>query len=168
MQHDVEVVTGTEDFLPQITPSPRVIQRLLEHAITEQKLTTYVDEGQMAIDRKRGDDDAFDELVGVAFHDDAVLACTRLTFIRIATKINGFSRVFRHETPFHPCGKAGTAAATQSGGFGRFDDVFRTEFFKNLFSGFVPTKFNIAVNLLHPRIVNVLKKDTFIRHKKRL
>src|SRR5881397_1023656 len=111
----------------------------------------------MAIHGEGRNDDAFDELVRIAFHDDAVFARSGFAFVGVATEVNRLSGVLWNKTPFHPGRETRTAAAPKSGGLCRFDDRGRRQFLDDLFGGAIATEFDIPIDVCHSRVVNVLK-----------
>src|SRR5437867_2064954 len=119
----------------------------------------------MAIHGKGRNDDAFDELVRIAFHDDAVFARSGLALVGVATQVNRLSGVLWNETPFHPSRETCTAAAPKSGGLSGLDDCGRRQFLDDLFGSAIAPEFDIPIDICHSRVVNVLKKDQLVRHK---
>ena len=111
-------------------------------------------------------DDALDELMRIALHDDAIFAGSRLAFVGVAAEINRFSCVFRNKAPFHSSWETRTAAASKAARLGRFDHILRRKFVNDFAGCRVATQFNVSVDFFYTRIVDVLKEHTFIRHKK--
>src|SRR5437016_2531899 len=101
MKNDVELIIGAEDLLPEKSTCPHFFESLIKNAIAIRKFAADVDEREMTIDRERGDDDAFDELMRIALDNNAIFARTGLAFIGVAAQINRFAGIPRNETPLH-------------------------------------------------------------------
>ncbi len=78
----------------------------------------------MRIDRETGDEDAFEQLVRVLFHQHAVLAGAGLALVGVDDDVFGFRRGLRNEAPLQAGWKTGAAAATQARRFHLVDDLF--------------------------------------------
>src|SRR6516165_1113473 len=167
MKDDVEVVVRTKDLLTEESSSSGFLERFIQNSIPERKFAANVDEGKMAIHGVCGDDDAFDQLVRITFHDDAILAGSRLAFVCVAAQINRLAGVLRYKTPFHARRKTGAAAAPKARGLGLFDDVFWREFVNNLPCCLVATEFYVSIDFFNARIINIFEKYKFVRHTRR-
>src|SRR5215471_17257194 len=143
MKNDLEIEVRTKDLLTQESSSSGFLERFIQNSIPERKFAANVDEGKMAIHGVCGDDDAFDQLVRITFHDDAILAGSRLAFVCVAAQINRFAGILRYKTPFHARRETGAAPAAKARGFGLFDDVFGREFVDNLACRLVATEFYV-------------------------
>src|SRR5215467_10404640 len=132
MKNDLEIEVRTKDLLTEESSSSGFLERFIQNSIPKREFAANVDEGEMAIHGVCGDDDAFDQLVRIAFHDDAILAGSRLAFVRVAAQINRLAGVLRYKTPFHARRETRAAAAAKTRSFGLFDDVFGGEFVNNL------------------------------------
>src|SRR3989442_8664240 len=119
----------------------------------------------MTIHGESGDDHTFEKLVRIAFEDHAVLARSRLAFVRIATKVYRFAGVPGNEAPLHSRRKACAAAAAESGSLGRVDHLRRRHFLHDFSGSLISTQLDITIYLLHARIVDVLKEDKLVGHK---
>src|SRR5262249_5818339 len=123
-----EIVARSENLFPDKSTRSRFVQRFLEHTITESELAADIDESQVTVNSVRGNDDAFDKLMGIAFHNNAVLARSGLAFIRVTTEINRLTGILGHEAPLHACWKPRATPAPQASRFRHLDDVFWREF----------------------------------------
>ena len=72
-----------------------------------------------------GDGHAFQDPVGVAFHDVAVLDGAGLAFIGVADDVLGGDGAGPGEGPFEPGGEAGAAPASEARVLHRVDHLFR-------------------------------------------
>ena len=66
-------------------------------------------EGLLGLDGVPGQDDAFDNQVGVGVDQDPVLEGARLHFIGVGADVARVRGVFVHKAPFAPGGEAGPA-----------------------------------------------------------
>src|SRR3989442_14495767 len=107
----------------------------------------------MAVDGERGNDDALDQLMRIAFDDHAILAGSRLAFIGVAAQINRLARVLRHEAPFQPRRKTSATTAPEPAGFSRLDDVLCRHFLYDFFGGSIPTQFDISIDFFRTGVV---------------
>src|SRR5205823_12542621 len=73
----------------------------------------------------RGEQNAFEHLVRVLFHEDAVIERARLALVGIDAKINRPRVVLGQECPLEPAWKTGTAAAAQAGSLDGVRDLSR-------------------------------------------
>src|SRR5215831_136537 len=78
--------------------------------------------GSRRISRKN---DAFDELVGIALHEHAILECARFHLVGVCHEVSGMRRIFRNERPLQPAGKARPAAAPEIRILDLLDDLLR-------------------------------------------
>ena len=87
------------------------LQSLVQNTIAKRELAAYIDESQVAIDGVSSNDDAFDELVRIAFDDHTILARSGLALVGIATEVNRLAGVFRDEAPLQTGRKSRAAPA---------------------------------------------------------
>src|SRR6187455_1001260 len=110
MQNDLEVETRTLNPAPQHPACSSLLERGFHDAIAKREFTTDVDKRQMAVHGVRRDDHSLDQLMRIAFEDDAILAGARLAFVGVATQVGRLPGVLRNKTPLHAGWKAGAPA----------------------------------------------------------
>src|SRR5678815_6047871 len=121
MQNDIEIVVRPENFCPQVAFASSFSQCLFKNTVAEREFATDINESQVAFDSVRGNDDAFNQLVRVAFNDDAILAGSRFAFVGVAAQIDGLAGCLGNKAPLQPGRKSGAAAAAQPGSLCRFN-----------------------------------------------
>ncbi len=87
MGHDVEREIRVEDLAAERPRLVRVIERLLHTFESQGKLSADVDEGLVHLERVGGDDDALDQLMGVAFNEKVVLESSRFRLVAVDHEI---------------------------------------------------------------------------------
>ena len=65
----------------------RVVDGLLDSLETERELATQEDEDLTHLQRVRGDDDALDQLVGIAFDEEVVLERSGLGLVTVHDQV---------------------------------------------------------------------------------
>ena len=124
VHHHVEAEAAAEDVLAQVARFVRLGHGVLQPPDDVQHLAADVDEGVARADREAGNDDAFDERVGVGHHQRGVLAGARLGLVRVDHQVVR-PAVLGDEAPLHAGREARAAAAAQSGLLDRGDQVVR-------------------------------------------
>jgi hypothetical protein len=149
---DVVREAGAQNVLAQKPLLIGFFDRALEDARAVEELPTNVDVGGPALQRVGGDDLAFEHLVGVFFHEQAVLERPRLRFVRVAEQIDRLPlRVLRDEAPLDSRRKPRSAAATQPGFLHLFGDRLRSPPAGQDFSeSLVPPVGDVRVDRLRP------------------
>ena len=102
---DIKGEVGAEELLAQIAFGPGLLDGLVQPVLGEVVFAPDVDEALAGPHRKAGNGHALQDLVGVAFHDIAVLDGARLAFIGVADDVfRGTSRG-RVKDHLRPAGK---------------------------------------------------------------
>ncbi len=88
-------------------------------------LASQKDVTDIRLNRVCGDDHAFDQLVGITFHQRAVFECSRLHLVGVCNEVFGVWRLFphRHEAPLHASRKTGATAPAKVRSLHQFDDL---------------------------------------------
>ena len=113
---DVEGEVGAEELLSQVAFGPGLLDGLVEPELGEVVFAPDVDEALIGAHGKAGDGHAFQDLVGVALHDIAVLDGAGLAFVGVADDVFLGHRQGPGEGPLEAGGEAGAAAAAQARG----------------------------------------------------
>ena len=72
-----------------------------------------------------GEDDAFEHLMRVLLHQDAVVEGAGLALVGVDAHVDRAGMVLGQEGPLEAAGEAGAAAAAQAGRLDRVDDLGR-------------------------------------------
>lgn len=89
MDVDVEIVTGAAGVLADETSLVGLVNGLLKMARLLVELSADVDVSSGGVHGAASNETAFNQFVGVASHDFAVLASTRFTFVSIDDEVTG-------------------------------------------------------------------------------
>ena len=124
MQIDVELPAGFRGIVAKQAGRVGLVDGGLKAARLIHELAAYVDVGGMRTHGETGHDTAFEKLVRLVTDDVAVLACAGFGFVGIDDQImRTRAYLLRHEGPFQPGRKAGTAAPAKAGGLDPLDDL---------------------------------------------
>src|ERR1700757_1483058 len=82
----------------------------------------------------------------IMFKNQAVLTCTRFTFVAIAQNILGLGRLLRNERPLQAGVEPGSSAPTQPGVLNLINNSFGLHA-ERLLHGFVAVEFEIAIDM---------------------
>ena len=119
----IEIETGALDVLAQVAARVGFADGAV-HVIDQVAIfAANVDVAFVRVHRAAGDQDAFDQLMRIVFHQQPILAGARLALVGIDDDVLRLGRRARHEAPFHAGGKSRAAAAAQSRDFDLFDDL---------------------------------------------
>ena len=115
VQVHLQAVRRAQDVLAQIAVAVRFGDGLLHPPGRQLVRPAQKDVGDVGLDGIGADNHAFDQLVRIAFQQQAVLECARLHLVGIANEILRARRIVahRHETPLLRSWKARPAAAAQ-------------------------------------------------------
>src|SRR5699024_8889663 len=127
MEDNVDGEVGSQDVLTDIARGVRVVERLADPFLCEGHLASDVQEDLGAADGVGGDERTFDELMWIAFHEDAVLVGTGFGFVTVDDEIAGPDTGWA-EAPFDTGGKTSAAATEQGSGSDFLDDLVGAAF----------------------------------------
>ena len=113
---DVEGKVGAEELLAQIAFGPGLLDGLVQPVLGEVVFAPDIDKALAGPHGKAGDGHAFQDLVGVALHDVAVLDGARLAFVGVADDVFLGRRQGPGEGPLQAGGEAGAAPAADARG----------------------------------------------------
>ena len=102
----------------------------------------------MRVNRPSRDDDTFNQLVRIHFHQRTVFARAGFGLVRVADHVFGLRRILRHKRPFHPRREAGAASSAQIRLFDFVDDLLRGHFLERFFQRLVSAKLQRDINLV--------------------
>src|SRR5690606_7331670 len=112
-----------EGVLAEVALGPRLPDGLPEAGPGQVQLVAHVDVGRVGAHPVAADDAPFDERVGVALHDGAVLEGPRLPFVGVDDEVARLLRVLRHEAPLRAAIEASAAAPADMGLLDLFYDA---------------------------------------------
>ena len=130
---DVAVEAFAEDVLAGQIGRVEFVDRLLQNAVGVAVLVADVEVRRLRLDRVASEEDAFEHLVRILLHEDAVVEGTRLRLIRVDAEIDRPWVILRQERPLESAREAGTAATAQTGGLHDVDDLGRLHFVERFF-----------------------------------
>ena len=145
----------------QITLRMGLSDRLLQPLDRQRVFPADVDIGGFSPDRVATDRQTLDQLVRVTLHDDPVLEGARLALIGVAAQILRLAGTLRHEAPFQPGWKSGSAATPQVGFFDKVDDLVRRVLIKRLRQSLIAAAGPVGGEQMTVRHVHVPQKDRF-------
>ena len=125
VQHHVHREVGAEDVLADVAGGVRLVQRSRDALVRVGHLAADVKEHLLGLDRIRADQGAFDELMRIALHQEAVLEGAGLGLVAVDDEVTG-EHVRRQKTPLRAAREAGSAAAGQVGRLHFGDDLVRS------------------------------------------
>src|SRR5512134_174052 len=163
MHPDLNREAGSLDVFTDVACPAGLADRLLQDPGSQDKLASYINVRRLGSDRVTGQDDPFQDLVGVALDQLAVLERPGLTFIGVAAEIAGALVILGQESPFNAGGKAGTAAAAKAG----FDDQLRhvggRDLSEDLLERLVAARlFILGQRSGIPRLTHILEQNRFV------
>ena len=120
---DVKGKIAPQDILPQKPRLPGHLQFPFDELGVHLVGGADEIEGLLGLDGVPGQDDAFDDQVGVGVDQDPVLEGARLHFIGVGADVARVRGVFVHKAPFAPGGEAGPAPPRQAGLLEGLDQV---------------------------------------------
>src|SRR5262249_12532753 len=112
----------------------------------DEHLAPDVDVRQMASDRVRRDDHAFEQLVWVVFQDQAILEGARLALVGVHGQVDGLLGLLRQKAPLHPGWEARAAATAQIRGLHELHRLARLIRGERLARGLVPAVLQVHVD----------------------
>src|SRR6187401_187235 len=98
MQNDLEVKTRTQNPAPQHPACSSLLEGGFHDTIAKREFTTDVDKREMAVHRVRRDDHSLDQLMRIAFEDDAIVVGARFAFVGVATQVGRLPGILRNKT----------------------------------------------------------------------
>jgi hypothetical protein len=160
MDDDAQVGIRAENLLAEEALFRRFLDRLDQPRVAEVVLAANVDEGDLRLDRKGAQDDAFDQLVRVVLHDDAVFEGARLRLVGVDDEVARHGR--RQEAPLHARGEAGAAAPADAARLDLLDDFFRFHGGQHAFGGFVAAVGDVGVDLVAVLLADACGEEAFV------
>ena len=139
MHDHVTVEAAAEDVLADVAGGARLFHRLFQKEPLSQVLASDVDEGDVHLQRVRGDEDAFDQLMRALVHEMTILEASRLGLVRVATEVS-WKDVLGQERPLRSGGKAGTAAPAHAARLDLLDERLRGELLEGLTQSLIPAE----------------------------
>ena len=109
-QRDVDAELRPHDVLADIALGVGLVERLGEILLSGGHLASHIQEALAEAQGVTGNEAAFDQLVGVALHEEAILVGTGLGLVTIDHEVVG-ELAGRHESPLDAGREAGAAAA---------------------------------------------------------
>ena len=123
MRRQIELNALAENVVAKVTLRVRFIDGLIHHADQIPKFAADVDVTLLCTNCQAGNQHAFNQLVGIEFHQQTVLAGTRLRFVSIHYDVLGFGRGAGHKAPLHSGREACAAATTENRSLHLADDL---------------------------------------------
>ena len=102
-------------FLPSRPAAVGLVDGLLHGPRGRAVLVADVDIGDAGLRGVAGEDDPFEHLMRVFFHQDAVVEGAGFALVGVDAHVDGAGVVLGQEGPLQPGGEAGSAAAAQAG-----------------------------------------------------
>ena len=109
-----------------------LVQGCLESTSGLRILTPHVDEGMADVQGIGRDDDALDQLVGIAFDELAILERSGLSFVRIADNVFLLTMSLTAGCPFYSRGKAASTPSPQSRNLNSLNNLFWFHFMQSI------------------------------------
>ncbi len=105
MQKNIEREIAAQNVFAQIILGVTFVDGCLQPVPTERIFVSQIQVGGRCPSGEAGDDNPFDDLVWVIFHQNAVVERARLAFIRIDAHVDRAGMVLRQERPLQSGGK---------------------------------------------------------------
>ena len=99
MRVKIEIPTSARDVLAQITLCVRFFNRAIHRLDQVPVFAANINIADMCIDRQTRDQNAFDHLVRIVFHQQAIFAGAGFAFIGVDDDDSGLGRGVRDEAP---------------------------------------------------------------------
>src|SRR5262249_38360885 len=104
------------------------------------------------------------QLMGVFFHQDAVVERARFRLISVDAQINRAGMLLGQKRPLQPGRKPRTSSAAQPGLLDLVDDVDRLFFLEDALERLIAAVLTIAVEPVAIRLVDARQEDRFVWH----
>ena len=128
MHVNIEREIGAADVLAQIAGLVAFVDGRLQTLIAQRVFVADVEIGRRGPGSVGAEDDAFDNLVRILLHQDAVVECARLALVGVDAHVDGAGMILRQEGPLQPGGKTGPAASAQVAGLDGLHELGRVAF----------------------------------------
>ena len=92
-------------FLPKQPGRVALVDRRIEHAVAAAVFVTQIDVRRVRANRMARDRDAFEQLVRILLHQDAVVERARLALVGVDAQVNRPRMILRQEGPLQPAEK---------------------------------------------------------------
>ena len=128
MKNQLQVVTRTQNIFPQIVAVIRLSNCLAQPFLGQRVLPAQENKGNVGLSRIRGNDHAFNKLVRISVHEEAIFECGRLHLIRVSYEVPGPGDFIRrrHCLPFHARRKPRPTTTSQLGLLHHRDNFLRS------------------------------------------
>jgi hypothetical protein len=160
MDDDAQVGFRAENLRAEEALFRRFLDRLDQPRVAEVILAANVDEGDLRLDRKGAHDDAFDQLVRVVLHDDAVFEGARLRLVGVDDEVTRHGR--RQEAPLHARREARAAAPADAARLDLLDDLFGFHGRQHAFGGFVAAIGDVGVDGVAVLLADACGEEAFL------
>jgi len=127
MDAHIEAVPSAQNVTAKKPAPVRIRNRLIPTLESFKELAADVHKCAPRADGVGRNDRAFDDLVGILFHQFSVLKGPRFPLVRVHTQVLD-RRVRRHKGPLEPGRETGATAASQLGCLDDIDDLTRAKF----------------------------------------
>ena len=167
MDEQVERVVRAEDILAQVAGRVGLVDGRLHALAGKRILVAEIEVGGRRLRGVGAEDDAFDDLVRIAFHLHAIDERARLALVGIDAEIDRPGVIFGQERPLQGRGETGPAAAPQPGRPHGGEHVVGAHFLQRLAQGAIPAAGLVDGQLVAVLFVNVRQQYGFVgRHGK--
>src|ERR1043166_4989766 len=123
MYENLDVEAGPKHIFPEKVVRSRFLNRVFQDGRSMRKLAPDIDVGGVNVERETGDQNSFEQLMGIFMNNVTILKRAWLRFVGITDQVNRPLFVRFDEAPFNAAGKSGAAAAAESRDFHFVDDV---------------------------------------------
>ena len=127
VQINIEREVAAEDVLAEIAGGVALVDRGLQPLVAQRILVAEIEVGRGGPRGVAAEDDAFEHLVRIVFHQDAIVERARLALVGVDAHVDRAGMVLGQEGPLQPGGKTGAAAAAQAAGLDHFDHLRRRQ-----------------------------------------
>ena len=122
---NVERKVAAQNVLAQQVVGVAFSIACLQDAKAAAVFVTQIEVGRGRPRRAAGDDDAFEQLMRILLHQDAIVERARLALVGVDAHVDRAGMVLRQERPLQAAREAGAAAAAQAGVLDELRDVGR-------------------------------------------
>ena len=158
---DVEVEALAEDVLAEQAGGVGLVDGLLHGARGGAVLVADVDVSRAGPRGVAGEDDAFEHLMRILFHEDAVVEGAGFALVGVDAQVDGAGMVLGQEGPLEAGREAGAAAAAQAGVLDGLRDLGRRHFEDGLLQGLVAAVGAVGVQRRAGLLQDAAQKDGF-------
>ena len=144
VQVEVEREGTALDGAPEVAGGIGLVDRPLQPLPALRIFVAQIEVGSRGPRGIRRQDNSLNHLMGIVFHQDAVVECARLALVGIDAEVNRPGVVFGQERPLEASGKPGATPAAEARRFDQLHDVNRLLLPEDLFQGCVATAGAVA------------------------